>query len=148
MAVSLQECGIQIKKNVFRWPDPVDLLAQDAEDLLELHQRIFVQAVEKTRHRRLRSKDILAKNRTKHRVCGKFIGVIVIEVPSKELKDPLHEVLIVSMKPECSRIICLKVITDDFFKTDAVRELLKEKQASIGRKFAAIEVKFDSYFAA
>jgi hypothetical protein len=39
--------------------------------------------------------------------------------------------------------IQVKVITDDFFKTDAVRKLLKEKQASIGRKFAAIEVKFE-----
>ena len=145
MAVSLQECGIQIKENVFRRPDPVDFLTQDAEYLLELHQRIFIHTVEKTRYRRLRSKSILARNRTEYRVCGKIISVNVIEATGKDLKDPLHEGFIVSMEPECNRIICLRVITDDFFKTEAVHELLKEKQTSIGIKFAATEDKFELF---
>ena len=72
---------------------------------------------------------------------GDKVEHIVFEVPGKDLKDPMHESLIVSMEPECSRIICLKAIKDNFFKTDAMRKLLQEKQASIGREFAAIEVK-------
>ena len=100
MSVSLEECGIQIKENVFRRSDPVDLLAQDAEYLLELYERILIQAVEKTRYRRLRSKGILAKNRTEHRVRGQFIGIIIIEISGNDLKDPLHQVLFISMESE------------------------------------------------
>ena len=43
------------------------------------------------------------------------------------------------MDPEYSRIIGLEVVTDNLFETDAIREFLQKEQASVGRKFAAIE---------
>ena len=143
MAVSLQECRIQIQKNVFRWPDRVDLPAQDMKNLLELDEGSLIHAVEETRHSRLGSKGILAQDCTEHRIIGKFIRIIVIEVTGNDLIDPLHKVLIVCMEKKNSRVICLEVVLDDFFKTDAMCEFLKEKQAAIRRKFAAIEVKFE-----
>ena len=47
------------------------------------------------------------------------------------------------MDPEYSRIIGLEVVTDNLFETDAIREFLQKEQASVGRKFAAIEVIFE-----
>ena len=43
------------------------------------------------------------------------------------------------MDPEYSRIIGLEVVTDNLFETDAIREFLQKEQASVGRKFAAID---------
>ena len=36
----------------------------------------------------------------------------------------------------------MEVVTDNLFETDAIREFLQKEQASVGRKFAAIEVSF------
>ena len=47
------------------------------------------------------------------------------------------------MEPECGRVICLKVVTDNFFKTNAMSELLQEEKSAIGRKFAAVVVIFE-----
>ncbi len=98
--VSLQKCRIQIRKNVFRRPDPVDLLEQDTEDFLELNQGILVQTVEKPRHRRLGSKGILAKNCAEHRICGKVIYTVIIEVSGNNLKESLHQALFSSTEAE------------------------------------------------
>ncbi len=104
---------------------------------------ILIHAVEKKRHSRLGSKGILAQDCTERRIFCKFIRIIIIEVTDNDLIDPLHKVLIVRMETEYSRVICLEVVPDDFFKTDAMCELLKEKQAVIRRKFTAIEIKFE-----
>jgi hypothetical protein len=90
MAISLQERGVQIQEDVFRRPDPIDLMTENAEDLLKLEQGILIHTIEKTRYRGLGSKGVFAQDRAEHRIRGKLIRIVVIEVSGKDLINPLH----------------------------------------------------------
>ena len=52
----------------------------DVYILLELEQGILIQTIEKKRHRRLGSKGVLTQDRAEHRIRGKLIRIVVIEV--------------------------------------------------------------------
>ena len=104
-----------------------------------MRERITVHAVPETGQCWLGCQCFLIKDCSHHRIVCQFICTVVFEIRRYDLINQLHQVIRIFMNTALGVIVGL----EKPYQTNTGGEFFNEKQASIGRKIAAVEINFD-----